>query len=119
MDHRSEPDDSSDAGTGGNPAGVLNRRYLVVLGLVALLVLLNQSVVQPSLLRLMPDAPLINVAGRQRMLSQRLAKAALALDAATVEAERTSRRNELATVLGLWSTSHDGLYDQEKSQARR
>ena len=51
--------------------GSLNGRYLVALGLVALLVLLNELLVQPSLLAILTDAPIINVAGRQRMLSQR------------------------------------------------
>ena len=59
------------------PVGLLNQRYLVVLVLVAFLVLLNQILVQPPLLQLTTDAPVINIAGRQRMLSQRLAKAAL------------------------------------------
>ena len=50
----------------------LNQRYQVTLALVAFLVLLNQLLVQPSLMRLTSDAPVINIAGRQRMLSQRL-----------------------------------------------
>ena len=91
------------------PVGLLNQRYLVVLVLVAFLVLLNQLLVQPSLLRLTTDAPVINVAGRQRMLSQRLAKAALALDRAVDEVDRRRRRDELGQVLRLWSASHDGL----------
>ena len=96
-----------------NPAVLLNQRSLVGLGLVALLVLLNQVVVQPPLLRLLTDAPLINVAGRQRMLSQRLAKAALAFDAATDDLERSRRREELANVLSLWSSTHETLHRDE------
>ena len=60
----------------------LNQRYRAALALVAFLVLLNQLLVQPSLMRLTTDAPVINIAGRQRMLSQRLAKAALAFERA-------------------------------------
>ncbi len=52
----------------------LNQRYWATLALVAFLVLLNQLLVQPSLMRLTTDAPVINIAGRQRMLSQRLAE---------------------------------------------
>ena len=42
------------------PVGLLNQRYLVVLVLVAFLVLLNQILVQPPLLRLTTDAPVIS-----------------------------------------------------------
>jgi hypothetical protein len=45
------------------PAGLLRRRHLVELTLV----LLNQVLVQPRLLRLMTDAPRINIAGQQRV----------------------------------------------------
>ena len=91
------------------PVGLLNQRYLVVLVLVALLVLLNQILVQPPLLQLTTDAPVINIAGRQRMLSQRLAKAALALGGAADEVDRRRHRAELGHVLRLWSVSHNGL----------
>lgn len=89
-------------------ADSLARRYRTVLGLVALLVIANQLLVQPSLMRLTTDAPLINVAGRQRMLSQRLTKAALALDRLAGDAAEDARA-ELAGVLILWSSSHDRL----------
>ena len=86
----------------------LNQRYRATLVLVAFLVLLNQLLVQPSLMRLTTDAPVINIAGRQRMLSQRLAKAALALESKDVEA-RDRYSDELERVLRLWTTAHDGL----------
>ncbi len=86
----------------------LNQRYRMTLALVAFLVLLNQLLLQPSLVRLTSDAPVINIAGRQRMLSQRLAKAALALESE----DRSNRRHysdELDQVLRLWTDSHRGL----------
>ena len=86
----------------------LNHRYRATLALVAFLMLLNQLLVQPSLMRLTTDAPAINIAGRQRMLSQRLAKSALALESK----DSTTRRrylDELDQVLRLWIASHDGL----------
>ena len=98
-----------DDGFVDDPAGLLDRRYRNVLLALAVLALLNPVVVQPSLLRLMSDAPVINIAGRQRMLSQRLAKAALALDRADGDAEARRRREELRGVLELWSSSHEGL----------
>ncbi len=90
------------------PSESLHRRYRVALGLAALLVVLNQVLVLPSLLRLTTDAPVINIAGRQRMLSQRLAKAALALER---EGGTRGRRRleELDQVVQLWSAAHDAL----------
>ena len=70
-------------------AEMLDRRYWTALAVVAVLVLGNEVLIQPFMMRLTTDAPLINIAGRQRMLSQRLAKAALAFDAG---AERGRRR---------------------------
>ncbi len=58
----------------------LDRKYRIALAVVAVLVLGNEVLVQPYMMRLTTDAPLINTAGRQRMLSQRLAKAALAIE---------------------------------------
>jgi len=77
--------------------------------MVATLVLLNQLIVQPALLRIMTDAPVINIAGRQRMLSQRLAKAAFAMEAARDDAERCARHDEVAQVLKRWTSAHESL----------
>lgn len=90
-------------------AELLHRRYLAAFAIATALLLLNQLLVQPPLLRLQADAPVINVAGRQRMLSQRLAKASLALVVAETEEARDRHRQELSEVLGLWRSSHVGL----------
>jgi C4-dicarboxylate-specific signal transduction histidine kinase len=90
-----------------SPADSLHRRYHVALAVIAVLALLHQVLIQPALLRLTTDAPVINIAGRQRMLSQRLAKAALALDRSDQDAP--DRVSELKQVLALWSASHEAL----------
>jgi two-component system, LuxR family, sensor kinase FixL len=92
-----------------DPARRLHRRYLGALIVVAFLAILNQLLVQPPLLHLATDAPVINVAGRQRMLSQRLAKAALALEISRDPQEQALRRQELEQVLVLWTNAHDEL----------
>jgi two-component system sensor kinase FixL len=84
-------------------------RYLAVLAAVAALVLVDQAVVQPMLTRLGEYAPVINLAGRQRMLSQKLSKAALAQQAATDEATWTRRRDELRETLAQWQSAHAAL----------
>ncbi len=92
-----------------DPAGRLSRRYWAAFAIVALLLLVSQVVVQPPTLRLLTDAPTINIAGRQRMLSQRIAKSALAMKRATDDAERTTRRDELSQTLAVWTEAHERL----------
>jgi two-component system sensor kinase FixL len=89
-------------------AETLGQRYGIALTIVAILVLGNQVLVQPYLMQLMTDAPLINVAGRQRMLSQRLAKAALAFERSKGE-DAKAYCAEMVQVLGLWCTAQEQL----------
>ena len=49
------------------------------------------------------------------MLSQRLAKAALALDRASDQAEKKRLIEELQAVLQLWSASHKGLRQGDRA----
>lgn len=100
-----------------DPSALLSRRFWAGLALVALLVLLDRLVVQPPLARLATDAPLINEAGRQRMLSQRLSKAALALTLAAEQGDGRAEehwRTELRAVLAAWSSAHERL--RQRSQ---
>lgn len=92
-----------------NPARRLDNRLWFSLGLFAGLIVLHQFLVQPALIRLTSDAPAINIAGRQRMLSQKLTKSALALKAASDADSREQRHNELASTLQTWRESHDRL----------
>ena len=68
----------------------------------------------------MSDSNVINIAGRQRMLSQRIAKVALALGDATVASQRSERYRELGETLDLWEGCHRGLQqgDAELGSAR-
>jgi two-component system sensor kinase FixL len=93
-----------DAMPGNDVAADLGRKYGLALAAIAALVVGDQALVQPYLMRLTTDAPRINVAGRQRMLSQRLAKAALAYERGSDPALGEMRR-----VLDLWSGAHARL----------
>jgi len=84
-------------------------RYVFVLVAVAALVAVDQAIVQQMLVRVNAFAPAINVAGRQRMLSQRLTKAAFALREAEDGATRERRIEELRTSLAQWMAEHDAL----------
>jgi signal transduction histidine kinase len=94
-----------------------DRKYRTALAVVMVLVVGNQVLVQSYLMRLTTDAPLINIAGRQRMLSQRLAKAALAFDRGGGEGANAALE-EMRQVLGLWSASHEQLRQGDVGVAR-
>ena len=74
-----------------NPARWLYYRSWAALAFIAGLLVLHQLLLQPALARLTSDAPVINVSGRQRMLSQRLTKAALSANIAPASARALAR----------------------------
>lgn len=55
----------------------LRRIYMAALGVIAFLILLSQLFIQRALSRNDYDAKIINIAGRQRMLSQKISKSIL------------------------------------------
>jgi two-component system, LuxR family, sensor kinase FixL len=93
----------------------LSRRYLFVLLAVALLVMVDQAIIQPQLVRLNFYAPAINVAGRQRMLSQNITKHALALATRPGGDEASVRREQLLIAIDEWTAAHQGLLDGSRS----
>ncbi len=80
----------------------LTRYYVLALSAVALLSIAGQLFVQSRLIDQLGDSKLVNTAGRQRMLSQRIVKCALVLQTATTTAERETRRAELQSSLRQW-----------------
>lgn len=97
----------------------LSRRYLFVLASVAALVLLDQAILQPLLVQLNFSAPAINLAGRQRMLSQKITKDVLALAAMDDSDARDSRRNDLRVALEQWTAAHQALLDGDRAKGVR
>lgn len=86
----------------------LGRRYAFVLGAVAVLVLIDQAVLQPTLVRLAGYAPVINLAGRQRMLSQKITKTALAIERRP-SSDSAVLNEMLQQDLAEWERVHEGL----------
>lgn len=83
--------------------------YVLALSAVALLTILGQVLVQRSLEQQLSDSTVINIAGRQRMLSQKITKLALQIDTTDSPFQRSEALNELRESLSLWETCHLGL----------
>ncbi len=85
----------------------LTVRYVAALSLIAVLALVAQGLVQHTLGQQVSDAREVNLAGRQRMLSQRIAKhavsARLAVDPAALD--------RLAADVREWESVHYALLD--------
>lgn len=84
--------------------------YIAALSTVAVLSIGAQWLVQRQLSTGEGDSRVINIAGRQRMLSQRLSKAALLLRDPD-DASRRDTLKELGETLEDWSAHHRGLIE--------
>ena len=91
-----------------SPTRRLTVLYIAALSMVALLTITGQVFVQVALKTQSSDSRVVNLAGRQRMLSQRLSKASLALVSVDPEA-RPRYAQELGFVVELWERTHRGL----------
>ena len=90
-------------------ASQLRRRYVVALSLIAILTIASQAVVQFLIADQEHDSRVVNIAGRQRMLSQEITKLSyFILNAESFDAAFGYRR-ELEEALSLWQRSHVGL----------
>lgn len=92
-----------------NIGDVLKKRYLLAFSIIAFLVILSQVIIQIMINSQESDSRVINIAGRQRMLSQRINKAAFGLYLAEDENSRIAYLNELSSSIDLWKQSHIGL----------
>lgn len=93
----------------------MRARYIVALSLIALLTIVSQWVIQRSLADQEHDSRVVNIAGRQRMLSQKITKAGLYLQTAANGDERGAVRAQLQSALSLWRQSHVGLQHGDTS----
>src|SRR5690349_16397070 len=83
--------------------------YILALSAVATVAIIGQVVIQLHLRDQLSDSAVVNVAGRQRMLSQKIAKLALIVNNTSDPNSRDSLLSELQTATALWSSSHYGL----------
>ena len=87
----------------------LSRLYIVALSAIALSVIVSQILIRKHLNDQQSDSTVINVAGRQRMLSQKLTKEAILLSTINDSIERTAIKNKFKRTLSLWESSHNAL----------
>ena len=87
----------------------LRRRYIVALSLIALLIISSQGLMQFLLADQTHDSHIINIAGRQRMLSQKITKLSYYISSNPSLQEKLRYQNELTESITLWEKSHLGL----------
>jgi len=94
---------------GFSPVRKLTLLYVTAFSSIAAMAIVGQILIQSMLAQQKHDAYVVNIAGRQRMLSQKLSKSALALASPSDPLNRDVRRRELTDVVKLWERSHLGL----------
>ena len=87
---------------------------LIALGLIALLSGSHYFLTNQLIQRSSGDARLINIAGRQRMLSQRLTREVLLLTQSESAQEREDYRRSIAALTAVWTRSHEALKNGDR-----
>ena len=87
----------------------INRRYAMALLATASLLLISQIIIQLTIINMKDDARVVNISGRQRMLSQKITKCALGILLADTGETRAAFIGELSKAKELWQRSHEGL----------
>ena len=87
----------------------IRKWYLLALAGIALTIIIAQLLIQSHLNSQLNDSRVINVAGRQRALSQKLVKEVLLLNQTTDLENRKLIVSELAQTVTVWKASHKGL----------
>lgn len=87
----------------------LSRLYVIALSTIALSIVISQILVQRHLSNQLDDSRVVNVAGRQRMLSQKITKEILLLQNGL-----QPHLDKLEKTLKLWKNSHTALQEGNK-----
>ncbi|GAA3573847.1 ATP-binding protein [Snuella lapsa] len=87
----------------------LSRLYVIALSTIALSVVVSQVLIRKHLRDQESDSTVINVAGRQRMLSQKLTKEIVSLAAEDDLGKALRIKDSIKATLALWQVSHESL----------
>lgn len=83
--------------------------YILALSVIASVAIIGQVLIQDHLKGQRDDSRVVNVAGKQRMLSQRISKTLLQLSQENTGEQRMTLRENLKTSVHLWKISQEGL----------
>lgn len=87
----------------------LSRRYFLALSLLAIIIIVSQSLVQNHLQSQLNDSRIVNLAGRQRMLSQKISKEVSQLSSNNTLSDRLKIKEHLVLNLTEWTEAHLAL----------
>ncbi len=93
----------------------LRRLYIIALSTIALSVIVSQILIRTHLSGQESDSTVINVAGRQRMLSQKLTKDIVSLSSETNLDTKIAFKDKIKETLNLWILSHYALQNGNES----
>ncbi len=93
----------------------LRRLYIFALLTIAITVVLSQLIIQYNLKSQLSDSRIINVSGKQRMLSQKLTKEVLILNFVSDTIKRKQEIEKINKTLNLWKFNHYALVNGNKS----
>ncbi|MEL6194610.1 MAG: histidine kinase dimerization/phospho-acceptor domain-containing protein, partial [Bacteroidota bacterium] len=85
----------------------LRRFYLIAVAIICMVIIGSQLVLQSSIELQSDDSKVINIAGRQRMFSQKLVKGLLAAQYAPEKQDHYLK--EVESILIKWKASHEAL----------
>ena len=83
--------------------------YGIALSIIAMTIISSSCLMLYTIKRNGGESRVINLSGRQRMLSQRITKCVLALERTSSPAERSLRSVEVVESFTAWKTAHAGL----------
>ena len=92
----------------------LSKVYFIAIGIIGLLVLISQVFIQRALTNNEYDANIMNIAGRQRMLSQKISKNILFLNTTNIKVDRNIE-SELSESYSEFESAHQVLKNNVNS----
>lgn len=93
----------------------LRRLYIFALITIAITVILSQVLIQYNLNSQLSDSKIINTSGKQRMLSQKLAKEVLVLNLTTDSLEKKTQIDQISKTISQWKSNHYSLVNGNDS----